>query len=71
MDVIRTVERVSGLTVPFRVVPRRAGDPAVLVAASDRLRQETGWNPAYPALDTIVRHALDWRQAHPDGYADR
>jgi UDP-glucose 4-epimerase len=68
MDVIRTVEQVSGLSVPYRIAPRRPGDPPVLVAASNRLRAETGWTPAYPELETIVRHALHWRQAHPEGY---
>jgi UDP-glucose 4-epimerase len=70
-QVIRAVEQVSGRRVPFTVAPRRPGDPAVLVAASGRLRQDTGWDPAYPALETIVRHALDWRAAHPQGYGDR
>jgi UDP-glucose 4-epimerase len=70
-QVIRAVEQVSGRRVPFTVAPRRPGDPAVLVAASGKLRQDTGWDPAYPALETIVRHALDWRAAHPQGYGDR
>jgi UDP-glucose 4-epimerase len=71
MEVIGAVERVSGRAVPVRLGDRRAGDPAVLVAASDRLRRETGWTPRFAALDTIVSHALAWRDAHPDGYADR
>ena len=71
MEVIRMVERVSGLTVPVRIAPRRAGDPAVLVAASDLLRRETGWAPRYDRLEDIVATALAWRKAHPDGYGDR
>jgi UDP-glucose 4-epimerase len=70
MDVIGAVERVSGRKVPYRVTARRPGDPAVLVASSDRLRRETGWSPAYAALDDIVRTALAWREAHPGGYGD-
>jgi UDP-glucose 4-epimerase len=70
-DVIRTVEQVSGRTVPLRIAGRRAGDPAVLVAASDRLRRETGWAPRYHQLEAIVEHALGWREAHPSGYGDR
>ena len=70
MAVIGAVERVSGRPVPVRLAGRRAGDPAVLVAGSDRLRAETGWQPRYDALDTIVAHALAWREAHPDGYGD-
>ncbi len=45
LEVIRAVEQVSGRRVPVRMAGRRAGDPAVLVAASDRLRRETGWEP--------------------------
>ncbi len=67
-EVIRTVEQVSGLSVPMRIVGRRAGDPAVLVAGSGRLRSETGWAPRHAELATIVAHALSWRDAHPRGY---
>ncbi len=68
LDVIRAVEQVSGRSVPMRMGGRRAGDPAVLVAGSDKLRRETGWAPEYDALRTIVEHALAWREAHPRGY---
>ena len=67
-EVIAAVERVSGRTVPHRVVARRAGDPAVLIAASGRIRAETGWQPRFADLDAIVATALRWREAHPDGY---
>jgi UDP-glucose 4-epimerase len=70
MDVISAVERVSGRKVPYRIAARRPGDPAVLVASSDRLRRETGWCPKYAALDDIVRTALAWRGAHPNGYEE-
>jgi UDP-glucose 4-epimerase len=53
--------------VPFRMAARRPGDPAVLVAASDRARS-AGWQPQHEALDDIVRTAFAWREAHPDGY---
>ena len=71
LDVIGAVERVSGRQVPVRRVARRPGDPAILVAASDRLRTQTGWSPRYAALDDIVRTALAWRETHPNGYGDR
>jgi UDP-glucose 4-epimerase len=67
MEVIRSVERVSGRTVPHRIVDRRPGDPPVLVAASDRARA-AGWQPRFGALDDIVRTAFAWREAHPEGY---
>jgi UDP-glucose 4-epimerase len=68
-QVITAVERVSGLTVPFRVVGRRAGDAAVLVASSQRA-QLAGWRPVHGDLDDIVRTAFDWRKSHPHGYGD-
>ncbi len=70
-QVIDSVERIGGRPVPHSFGPRRAGDPAVLVAASDALRRETGWQPRFPALDDIVRTAWAWHEAHPRGYGDR
>ena len=66
-EVIAAVERVSGRRVPVRLAPRRPGDPPVLVAAAGRIARETGWAPRL-TLDDMVRTALDWRLAHPDGY---
>ena len=71
LDVIASVERVSGRRVPVRMVERRAGDPAALVAASGKLRAETGWSPRYAELDRIVATAMAWREAHPHGYRTR
>jgi UDP-glucose 4-epimerase len=69
LAVLEAVERVSGLRVPYRLAPRRAGDPAVLVASSERARA-AGWAPRFEALDDIVRTAFAWRAAHPDGYGN-
>ncbi len=68
MQVIRTVERLSGRAVPFELAGRREGDPAVLVANPARVRAETGSSPRYAELDAIVGTALAWREAHPAGY---
>jgi UDP-glucose 4-epimerase len=70
LQVIDAVRRASGRTVPYRIVPRRAGDPAVLVASSERAQRELGWRPRFADLDAIVRTALVWREAHPHGYGD-
>ncbi len=67
-DVIRVVEEVTGRTVPIKATPRRPGDPARLVAGSERIRQELGWRPKYPQLEVIVQHAWNWRKANPNGY---
>jgi UDP-glucose 4-epimerase len=68
-QVIAAVERVSGLKVPYRIVARRPGDAAVLVASSARA-QAAGWRPVHGDLDDIVRTAFDWRKSHPNGYGD-
>jgi UDP-glucose 4-epimerase len=70
LQVIETVRRVSGRPVPYRMSPRRPGDTAVLVASSERAKRELGWQPRYADLDEIVRTALLWREAHPNGYGD-
>jgi UDP-glucose 4-epimerase len=69
MEVIRAVEGAAGRPVPFAIGPRRAGDPAVLVASSEAIRRDTGWQPGLPRLEDIVRTAYEWRQAHPGGYS--
>ncbi|MFT8420660.1 MAG: UDP-glucose 4-epimerase GalE [Gluconacetobacter sp.] len=68
MEVIRSVERVTGRVVPWHLAPRRPGDPARLVAGADRLRRETGWTPRFVELDEIVATAYRWRLEHPHGY---
>jgi UDP-glucose 4-epimerase len=67
-QVLDTVERVSGKPVPHEDAPRREGDPARLIAASDRIREDWGWEPRFPRLETIVEHAWHWHATHPSGY---
>jgi UDP-glucose-4-epimerase GalE len=67
--VIETVERVTGLTVPWTLGPRRPGDPAVLYAAPDKAHAELHWKPRFPDLETIVRTAWTWHKTHPNGYS--
>jgi len=67
-DVIGSVERVTGRKVASRPAPRRPGDPAVLFASAQRIREELGWVPTRPDLDTIVADAWRWHSAHPYGY---
>jgi UDP-glucose-4-epimerase GalE len=67
-EVIRTVEEVSGKPVPVKEAPRRAGDPATLVANADKIRRELGWAPKYTDLRAIVETAWNWHRTHPDGY---
>jgi UDP-glucose-4-epimerase GalE len=69
-EVIAAVERVTGRKVPSRAAPRRAGDPAVLFASSGAIARDLGWRPEHGDLETIVRTAWQWREAHPRGYAE-
>ncbi len=71
LEVIEAARRVTGQPIPHVVGPRRAGDPAVLIASSDAIRAELGWVPRYPDLASIVESAWAWHRAHPHGYADR
>jgi len=67
-EVVKTVERVSGRTVPARVGPRRPGDPPRLVASAERAARALGFRPLHSKLDDIVATAFRWREAHPGGY---
>jgi UDP-glucose 4-epimerase len=68
-EVIQTCREVTGHPIPSEVGSRRPGDPATLIASSETIRRELGWEPQYPDLRTIVEHAWAWHQAHPNGYA--
>ena len=63
-EVVDTVARVSGRPVPVVESPRRAGDPAELVAAPGRAHQVLGWTARHSALETIVQHAWAWHEKH-------
>ncbi len=68
-DVLESIERVLGRTVPFTKGPRRAGDPGILYASSERIRHDLGWTPRFEEIDVIVETAWRWRDAHPHGYS--
>jgi UDP-glucose 4-epimerase len=61
-EVVEMVKRVSGVDFKVEIAPRRPGDPARIVAASDRARAVLGWTPQYDNLATIIAHALAWEQ---------
>lgn len=61
-EVIESARRMTGHPIPARVEPRRAGDPAVLVAGSEKAMLRLGWRPKYTELDQIVRTAWAWHQ---------
>jgi UDP-glucose 4-epimerase len=66
-EVVEAARRVTGREIPAREEPRRPGDPPELVASSDRIRTELGWEPR-KGLEDMIADAWAWHQAHPDGY---
>ncbi len=69
-EVIRTVEEVTALKVPFKESPRRPGDPPELVACADRAASELGWKAKYTDLQGMIETAWNWHRRHPRGYED-
>jgi UDP-glucose 4-epimerase len=67
-EVIETARRVTGSEIPVNESERRPGDPAILVASSEKIRHELGWKPVYPELEQIVTTAWRWHKNHPAGY---
>ena len=68
-EVIEAARAVTGKEIAARTVPRRAGDPATLVASSAKIKRELGWEPERQDLHTIIASAWAWMRRHPDGYA--
>ena len=67
-EVIDTARRVTGRDIPAEVGDPRPGDPAVLIASSDKIREELGWTPQYGDLEDIIGTAWEWHRRHPHGY---
>ncbi len=67
-EVVEVARKVTGHAIPAEVAPRRAGDPATLIASSDRAVNELGWKPEFNSLETIISTAWKWHQSHPNGY---
>ena len=65
-EVIEMCRKVTGHPIPADIAPRRAGDPAILIASSDKARHELGWNPTHTDLETIVSTAWDFAQSLGD-----
>ena len=70
-EVIAAAERVTGRAVRQRTADRRPGDPALLLASSEKARTELGWTPRFEELDAIVQTAWNWHRTHPGGYRSR
>ena len=69
-EVIDVARQVTGHPIPAEITPRRAGDPARLVASSEKAKSVLGWKPKYDDLNTIVSTAWNWHKSHPNGYEE-
>lgn len=69
-EVLQAASEVTGKEIKATVGPRRAGDPSVLIASSEKIRRELGWNPQFQDLRVIIESAWKWMQSHPSGYDD-
>jgi UDP-glucose 4-epimerase len=71
LEVVEAARRVTGHPIPVEIGPRRPGDPAELVASSEKARTVLGWQPEHTDIDVIVASAWEWHRTHPDGYGER
>jgi UDP-glucose 4-epimerase len=69
-EVIAATEKITSRKISRKVSPRRAGDPAVLVASKEKLRRALGWEAQHSSLEEIISSAWSWKQKHPHGYAE-
>lgn len=67
-EVIEASKKVTGVNIKAEIGPRRAGDPAVLVASSEKAAKELGWEIKYNSLEDIIESAWNWHKSHPNGY---
>ncbi len=70
-EVIEMARKVTGKEIRATLAPRRGGDPAMLVASSEKAIKELGWKPKHEALEEMIETAWKWHQNHPEGYKDR
>ncbi len=69
-EVVDVARKVTGHPIPAEITPRRAGDPAQLVASSEKAKSVLGWKPQYAELEVIVSSAWNWHKDHPCGYEE-
>jgi len=70
-EVIDVARKVTNHPIPAEVKERRAGDPAVLIASSDKAKRILGWQPQYDSLEKIISDAWNWHKNYPDGYSTK
>lgn len=68
-EIIDTARLVTGKDIPAQIGPRRAGDPSILIASSDKAKQVLGWNPTR-TVTKMIKDAWNWHESHPEGYGE-
>lgn len=71
LEVIEATKKVTGLPIPVVTAGRRAGDPATLVASSEKAKRVLGWKPEHADIEEIIESAWNWHKNHPDGFGGR
>lgn len=69
-EVVETARKVTGHPIPAEIGPRRTGDPAILIADSERIRADLGWQPRYPDVQGIIETAWQWHTQNPAGFQE-
>ena len=67
-EIIEAAEKVVGHSIPSVIAPRRAGDPAKLIASSEKAKRVLGWKPCHDTLEEIIGSAWKWHESHPNGF---
>lgn len=67
-EVVDVTRKVTGLNIDAEIAPRRAGDPAILIASSQKAMEELNWKPRFNSLETIIETAWKWQNSHENGY---
>lgn len=67
-EIIKTAEKVTSRKIPYKIGERRPGDPAILIASSEKAKNILGWKPTRTSIEQIIEDAWRWHRKHPDGY---
>ena len=70
-EIVEAAKKATGLDIAQKIGPRRAGDPAKLIASSRKAKDILGWKPEFDNIDLIIKTAWNWHKNHPNGFGDR